>query len=239
MARAIRLGVEGGRLAYRAGPDPAPPARAGVDARGRGRGVLSARDALFDGWERAWSGRDPAAFAPLCDPDVHYEDPLHRRAAARRGRDRARAPRGCGRRSPTRGCSRPGRGSPTARTRARRRSCSARTASRSRGSRRRTASSSCTSSSSPSCATSGCSACARSSTSTAPRSRSACCRGRGRSASKALLLLRGFGLRAQGLTPRRERDAGERDRAAGQRDRGAAARRATASRALNATTGTA
>ena len=34
-------------------------------------------DELFDGWERAWSGRDPEAFAPLCDPeDVHYEDPL-------------------------------------------------------------------------------------------------------------------------------------------------------------------
>jgi SnoaL-like polyketide cyclase len=34
-------------------------------------------DELFDRWERAWSGRDPAAFAPLCDPeDVHYEDPL-------------------------------------------------------------------------------------------------------------------------------------------------------------------
>lgn len=34
-------------------------------------------DELFDGFERAWSGRDPAAFAPLCDPDdVHYEDPL-------------------------------------------------------------------------------------------------------------------------------------------------------------------
>jgi steroid delta-isomerase-like uncharacterized protein len=33
-------------------------------------------DALFDAWERAWSGRDPQAFAPLCHPDVHYEDPL-------------------------------------------------------------------------------------------------------------------------------------------------------------------
>jgi steroid delta-isomerase-like uncharacterized protein len=33
-------------------------------------------DELFDGWERAWSGRDPDAFEPLCDPDVHYEDPL-------------------------------------------------------------------------------------------------------------------------------------------------------------------
>lgn len=33
-------------------------------------------EALFDAWERAWSGRDPAAFAPLCAPAVHYEDPL-------------------------------------------------------------------------------------------------------------------------------------------------------------------
>jgi steroid delta-isomerase-like uncharacterized protein len=33
-------------------------------------------DALFDAWERAWSGRDPGAFAPLCDEAFHYEDPL-------------------------------------------------------------------------------------------------------------------------------------------------------------------
>lgn len=34
-------------------------------------------DELFDAFERAWSGRDPAAFEPICDPeDVHYEDPL-------------------------------------------------------------------------------------------------------------------------------------------------------------------
>jgi steroid delta-isomerase-like uncharacterized protein len=33
-------------------------------------------DALFDAWERAWSGRDPAAFDAVCRPDVHYEDPL-------------------------------------------------------------------------------------------------------------------------------------------------------------------
>jgi steroid delta-isomerase-like uncharacterized protein len=38
--------------------------------------VGAAVDALFDGWERAWSGRDPAAFDALCTPDVHYEDPL-------------------------------------------------------------------------------------------------------------------------------------------------------------------
>ena len=33
-------------------------------------------DDLIDEWERAWSGRDPAAFGPLCAPQVHYEDPL-------------------------------------------------------------------------------------------------------------------------------------------------------------------
>jgi steroid delta-isomerase-like uncharacterized protein len=33
-------------------------------------------DELFDAWERAWSGRDPSAFAPLCADDFAYEDPL-------------------------------------------------------------------------------------------------------------------------------------------------------------------
>ena len=33
-------------------------------------------DQLFDAWERAWSGRDPAAFEPLCAEDFAYEDPL-------------------------------------------------------------------------------------------------------------------------------------------------------------------
>jgi steroid delta-isomerase-like uncharacterized protein len=33
-------------------------------------------DELFDAWERAWSGRDPAAFAPLCAEGFAYEDPL-------------------------------------------------------------------------------------------------------------------------------------------------------------------
>ena len=33
-------------------------------------------DALFDRWERAWSGRDPGAFADVCVDDVHYEDPF-------------------------------------------------------------------------------------------------------------------------------------------------------------------
>ncbi len=31
---------------------------------------------LIDGWEAAWSDKDPDAFAPLCAPDLHYEDPL-------------------------------------------------------------------------------------------------------------------------------------------------------------------
>jgi steroid delta-isomerase-like uncharacterized protein len=33
-------------------------------------------DELIDRWEAAWSGKDSAAFAPLCAADVHYEDPL-------------------------------------------------------------------------------------------------------------------------------------------------------------------
>lgn len=33
-------------------------------------------DELFDRWERAWSGRDPGAFQDVCVGDVHYEDPL-------------------------------------------------------------------------------------------------------------------------------------------------------------------
>jgi steroid delta-isomerase-like uncharacterized protein len=33
-------------------------------------------DALVDRWEAAWSGKDPDAFAALCSPHVHYEDPL-------------------------------------------------------------------------------------------------------------------------------------------------------------------
>jgi ketosteroid isomerase-like protein len=33
-------------------------------------------DEIFDGWERAWSGRDPRGFESVLHPDVHYEDPL-------------------------------------------------------------------------------------------------------------------------------------------------------------------
>jgi predicted ester cyclase len=33
-------------------------------------------DELFDAWERAWSGRDPAGFEPVCADGFRYEDPL-------------------------------------------------------------------------------------------------------------------------------------------------------------------
>jgi steroid delta-isomerase-like uncharacterized protein len=33
-------------------------------------------DELFDEWERAWSGRDPERFEPLCADGFQYEDPL-------------------------------------------------------------------------------------------------------------------------------------------------------------------
>jgi hypothetical protein len=33
-------------------------------------------DELLDGWQAAWSQREGDAFAEVCAPDVHYEDPL-------------------------------------------------------------------------------------------------------------------------------------------------------------------
>ena len=33
-------------------------------------------DELIDGWEAAWSDKDTTAFAPVCTSDVHYQDPL-------------------------------------------------------------------------------------------------------------------------------------------------------------------
>lgn len=35
-----------------------------------------ALDELFDAWEAAWSGKDPHAFKQVCSPRIHYEDPL-------------------------------------------------------------------------------------------------------------------------------------------------------------------
>jgi steroid delta-isomerase-like uncharacterized protein len=31
---------------------------------------------LFDGWEEAWSNKEPDAFTDLCAPEFHYEDPV-------------------------------------------------------------------------------------------------------------------------------------------------------------------
>jgi steroid delta-isomerase-like uncharacterized protein len=33
-------------------------------------------DELFDAWEDAWSDQDPDAFRQICSPQLHYEDPL-------------------------------------------------------------------------------------------------------------------------------------------------------------------
>jgi steroid delta-isomerase-like uncharacterized protein len=33
-------------------------------------------DELIDAWEAAWSGKDPGAFAEVCNERIHYEDPL-------------------------------------------------------------------------------------------------------------------------------------------------------------------
>ncbi len=33
-------------------------------------------DQLIDAWEEAWSGRDPTAFVELCHANVTYEDPV-------------------------------------------------------------------------------------------------------------------------------------------------------------------
>jgi steroid delta-isomerase-like uncharacterized protein len=33
-------------------------------------------DELIDGWEAVWTGKEPDAFAEVCSAAVHYEDPL-------------------------------------------------------------------------------------------------------------------------------------------------------------------
>ena len=37
---------------------------------------MTGAGALMDAFEAAWTSKDARAFAPLCTPDVHYEDPL-------------------------------------------------------------------------------------------------------------------------------------------------------------------
>lgn len=33
-------------------------------------------DELIDGWQAAWSGKQAGSFEQLCDPEIQYEDPL-------------------------------------------------------------------------------------------------------------------------------------------------------------------
>jgi steroid delta-isomerase-like uncharacterized protein len=40
------------------------------------RPAVRSIDQLLDRWEAAWCGRDASAFAPLCDPAIQYEDPV-------------------------------------------------------------------------------------------------------------------------------------------------------------------
>jgi steroid delta-isomerase-like uncharacterized protein len=37
---------------------------------------VSDPDTLVDGFQAAWSQRDPTAFSAVCAPDLHYEDPM-------------------------------------------------------------------------------------------------------------------------------------------------------------------
>jgi steroid delta-isomerase-like uncharacterized protein len=67
----------GGGLAGPArGADPAPPLRRGEHAGRGAAGVLTRTTDLLDGFRAALGGRDRAAFAKVCAPDLHYEDPL-------------------------------------------------------------------------------------------------------------------------------------------------------------------
>ncbi len=45
-------------------------------ARGAARMTAATLDGLVDRWQEAWSGKDADAFVELCAPDLHYEDPL-------------------------------------------------------------------------------------------------------------------------------------------------------------------
>ena len=85
MARAVRARRAGRPAGPRRRADPAPPLRAGLDAGGGHAGVRCAGrsaahvmtvDELIDGWQAAWSGKDPAAFAEVCATGIQYEDPL-------------------------------------------------------------------------------------------------------------------------------------------------------------------
>jgi steroid delta-isomerase-like uncharacterized protein len=48
----------------------------GEEAARRSKVGAATADGLVDRWEEAWSGKASDAFPPLCAPDLHYEDPL-------------------------------------------------------------------------------------------------------------------------------------------------------------------
>ena len=80
MAAAIRLAVEAGELAAGAGRIPrrryaetSTPFAGAPEFQPGGRVNT---DSLIDAWEQAWSGRDASAFGELCESEVSYEDPL-------------------------------------------------------------------------------------------------------------------------------------------------------------------
>lgn len=58
------------------GPDPTAAVCRGVHAGYGTAGVLRPADDLLAGFRDAVGGRDRAAFAHVCAPDLHYEDPL-------------------------------------------------------------------------------------------------------------------------------------------------------------------
>jgi len=37
---------------------------------------IPSADELIDAWEAAWSGKERDAFTDICSPEVHYEDPI-------------------------------------------------------------------------------------------------------------------------------------------------------------------
>ena len=112
MARAIRAAVEGGRLARARRADPAPPATPrprrptrACRSSTRRRGIEQTVDELLDGWEAAWSGRRTRPRSRDCAlPGIQYEDPFTREPL-RGPTSWPRTPSGCGRRSPTRASS--------------------------------------------------------------------------------------------------------------------------------------
>ena len=96
MARAIRARRRGGPARAGGRAHPAPPLRRGVVADGRPGRVRRAHDPstaddLIDAFQAAFSGRARNAFAACCAVDVHYEDPLT--GGALHGLDAARRPR--------------------------------------------------------------------------------------------------------------------------------------------------